>query len=83
MPYLTEYNTIYPTVTNMIQRSVLRTSNYPCSTRIKFLVGNAEDQNSIEIYIMKITKCGHLNLMFSIMSITLCEGCTQHQAPEC
>jgi hypothetical protein len=78
LPYLTECNTIYPTVTYTTQRSALRTSNYPCGTRINFLVGNAEDQNLNEIYIMKATKCGHLDLMFSVMSITLCEAYTRH-----
>jgi len=41
-------------------------------------VGNAEDQILNEIYIMKATKCGHLNLIFSVLCITLCEGYTRH-----
>lgn len=42
--------------------------------------GAAEDLNLIEICVMKVVKCHHLNLTFDILSIVLCDCCTQHQA---
>jgi len=44
--------------------------------RIKCPVGAAEDQNLNDICIRKTVKCHHLNLIFIVLSIALCDGYT-------
>jgi hypothetical protein len=48
----------------------------PFDARIKCLVGAAENQKLSDMCIRKAVKCNHLNFVFGVLSIALCDGHT-------
>jgi len=48
---------------------------YDFGAGIKWLVGAADDQNLNDSCIRKANKCGHLNLVVGILSISMHDRC--------